>query len=569
MGYDASVSIPITASDFVNIGSYNLKLSYDPTIITPTAITPSINLGGNFVSNISITGEISVGWYVFPGVTLPNNSLLFTIDFIKVSPGTSTLVWIDDGYSCQYNDENGNALNDIPTSDFYFDGAVTFLSMDAPYTIAPDISACQTSVINLPVKVSLFNNIGKLSLNLQYNANTMTFQSFYNDSGFPDLLISAATPGTVLVSGLAPVGGAGISLADSSILFTLYFNYSGGFTGLNWFDDGTSCEYSGPPPAYNVLNDNPQSSFYFPGSVSQLSTPGAAGIISGPLGGQVCRGQTDVAFSVNPIANATDYTWNLPSGAGITSGANTNSILVSFSDSANSGFVTVSGGNMCGYGLLSEPYELNVNSRPEIIDQPTSQAVTADTGIAKFVLVAAGSNITYQWQEYVTDWTDLSEGGYYSRVFKDTLIVSNPPLSMNGNRYRCVITGSCDPPTISDGNATLTVNNITGIWGSSNEINAPGSKNANLKIDLFANPNPFCESVKITFFNPYKGKVNLSVYNILGRMESILVENTELEGTHTLTFPSDHITTGIYFAVLTINTKTERYTRTAKLIFKP
>jgi hypothetical protein len=88
--------------------------------------------------------------------------------------------------------------------------------------------------------------------------------------------------------------------------------------------------------------------------------PGDAGTISGPS--TVTQGQTGVLFSVAPIADATGYTWSLPAGATITSGANTNSITVSFSASAVSGIITVTGTNTCGNGTVSLDFNLTVTT---------------------------------------------------------------------------------------------------------------------------------------------------------------------------------------------------------------
>ena len=55
---------------------------------------------------------------------------------------------------------------------------------------------------------------------------------------------------------------------------------------------------------------------------------GPAGTISGP--GQVCNGGTGYFYSVPIIANASGYNWTLPFGGMITSGANTNSIIVNY-----------------------------------------------------------------------------------------------------------------------------------------------------------------------------------------------------------------------------------------------
>jgi len=79
--------------------------------------------------------------------------------------------------------------------------------------------------------------------------------------------------------------------------------------------------------------------------------PTAAGNISGPVA--VAQGHTGIAYSVAPVTNATGYHWNLPSGATIAGGANTNSITVDFSPSAQSGNISVYGTNDCGSGTVS------------------------------------------------------------------------------------------------------------------------------------------------------------------------------------------------------------------------
>ncbi len=90
--------------------------------------------------------------------------------------------------------------------------------------------------------------------------------------------------------------------------------------------------------------------------------PAAAGTVSGTA--VVCQGQKGVIFSIPAIANATSYIWTIPSGATITSGANTNSITVDFTISAVSGDVTVQGSNSCGTGIVSATYAVTVNYLP-------------------------------------------------------------------------------------------------------------------------------------------------------------------------------------------------------------
>jgi hypothetical protein len=71
---------------------------------------------------------------------------------------------------------------------------------------------------------------------------------------------------------------------------------------------------------------------------------------------QLCPGREGVTFTIPPITNATAYTWSLPPGAEIVSGDSTNTIVVNFSLTAQSGMITARGYNPCGEGAGSEMY---------------------------------------------------------------------------------------------------------------------------------------------------------------------------------------------------------------------
>ena len=74
------------------------------------------------------------------------------------------------------------------------------------------------------------------------------------------------------------------------------------------------------------------------------ATPSTSGTITGATA--VCANTTGFIYSISPVANAATYTWTIPSGWTITSGAGTTSITVT-SGSAG-GNITVTAGNFCG-----------------------------------------------------------------------------------------------------------------------------------------------------------------------------------------------------------------------------
>ena len=100
-----------------------------------------------------------------------------------------------------------------------------------------------------------------------------------------------------------------------------------------------------------------------PGTIATINTPSLTPVAPGAIKGsaKVCNGQAGLVYSVPVITNATDYIWNVPIGATITAGANTNSITVSFSDISSCGNITVQGINSCATGTVSGPFKVAVN----------------------------------------------------------------------------------------------------------------------------------------------------------------------------------------------------------------
>lgn len=561
VGNETSINIPITVTNFINIGSCNLKLTYDPAIASATEVTAGPLLNGQLSANLSEPGNIVLGWYTYPGLTLPDNTIIFNIEFSQVSSGNTDIIWEDDGLSCAWSDDTFNYLYDIPTSSYYINGSLNFQLDIAPHTLAPNITACSDSIVDIPVRVTSFSNIGAVSLTLHYDEWALSYQSYTNNSGFPGLIVNESNPGIITAAGFT-ASPDGFSLSDSSIFFTIHCINLGNSTQLNWYDDGESCEYAGSAPSYTVLEDTPQGLFYFDGSFTQLLTPEAAGTINGPFGGNVCQGETDVIFMIDPIVNAAYYEWTLTDGASITSGEYTNTITVSFDQNANSGNVTVYGTNACGSGTVSPLFPLTLNSPPIITEQPFSpDTIIAGNGIAYFTVEAAGSNLEYQWQEFVTDWNNINNGGVYSGANTSTLSITDPPLTMYGYNYRCIISGICEPSTITDGLATLTVILTTGIDKGNFKLD-----NTNNLLRFNAYPNPFNNELTFNFYLSDLSDVQINVYDLLGNEVFNKVQNNIKEGDHTLKFDRNKLQQGFYTARILVKTKNNLMSSSIKII---
>jgi len=87
--------------------------------------------------------------------------------------------------------------------------------------------------------------------------------------------------------------------------------------------------------------------------------PSNAGTITGTA--TVCKGQSNLTYTIATINNATTYEWTYPSG--FTGSSNTNSITFAIGSTAVSGNITVKGQNSCGYGNQASK-SITVNSVP-------------------------------------------------------------------------------------------------------------------------------------------------------------------------------------------------------------
>ncbi len=130
--------------------------------------------------------------------------------------------------------------------------------------------------------------------------------------------------------------------------------------------------------------------------VTVKSPPGTPGAISGQ--DSVCNGSSGIPYSVDSVANATSYLWNLPPGATIATGNGTRNITVNFSASAVPGNISVLGSNSCGGGPPSPALFVNVSQKPAaagVITGLDSVAYGA-TGIV-YQVAAIPFATGYQW----------------------------------------------------------------------------------------------------------------------------------------------------------------------------
>jgi trimeric autotransporter adhesin len=190
---------------------------------------------------------------------------------------------------------------------------------------------------------------------------------------------------------------------------------------------------------------------------SDCPTPAIPGPISGPQ--SVCENTSGVIYSIDPIENTTSYNWTVPSGATITSGANTNAITVDFSFSAVSGDITVSGNNSCGTGpfgslavtihdlpvaTISGPVNSCFESNNNVYS--TEAGMTGYTWTVTGGIITAGagtSSITVTWTVTGThpvsvSYTNAFDCEPLTPAVMNVTVESLPAPTISGNNMACV-----------------------------------------------------------------------------------------------------------------------------------
>ena len=236
-------------------------------------------------------------------------------------------------------------------------------SISVNYTNTSGCSALAPTIYNVTINPAAIPTIGS-SNNPCINS---TNNQYITNSGMLNY-VWAISPGGTIVSGLGTstidVTWTGVGAQWVSVSYTNTF----GCTAVT-------------PTVYNLF-------------VNPL--PNAAGSITGTAA--VCAGTNGVAYSCAEILNATTYTWTLPAGATIATGAGTKSITVNFGANAVSGNITVAGTNSCGNGTASPAFALTVNPLPGaagIITGPSSVCAGA-SGVTYNVPTIANAT-TYVW----------------------------------------------------------------------------------------------------------------------------------------------------------------------------
>lgn len=189
-------------------------------------------------------------------------------------------------------------------------------------------------------------------------------------------------------------------------------------------------------------------------TVTYTITANNPSITTQPLNQTVCEGQ-NVTFSVVATGN---YQWQVSTngGASFTNIAGQTSAsytITGVTTGMNSNQYRCIVSTACG-STTSSAAVLTVSSAASISTQPADATLCAGSNNT-FCVIASGTGLTYQWETSATGcagtWTNVSG------ATSSCLTVSGVTVGMSGTAYRCKVTSSCGPTTITSNCAVLTV----------------------------------------------------------------------------------------------------------------
>lgn len=170
------------------------------------------------------------------------------------------------------------------------------------------------------------------------------------------------------------------------------------------------------------------------------SVPAPAGIITGNTFVSSCSNQLGIIYSIDTIAFATGYSWNLPPLANIVSNPDSNVIVVDYDAYSSSGNVTVFGTNLCGTGPSST---LLVNFKPIPVVEICRATVDSTT-----------QKIIIEWQKPSETYVDAyaiyrDSSGVYKKLdlqpntqFSSFLDTGSYP-NLRTEKYKIAVFDSC------------------------------------------------------------------------------------------------------------------------------
>lgn len=306
-GGNAALTWDVANCEYVTLSGNAIPSTYvngNITVYALPAITQqpsnvSVTAGSNVTFRVSATGySISYQWQVNTGngvwSNLTNNATYSNVTSWQLNVNNVTQGMNGYRYRCVVS---GGCANTASQSATLYVGAATIV------TTAGTASSCPGTTFAIPITVTQCNNVGAISLALNYNADKMSF------AGYQNLNASLQSLGSFQVNGSEGVAyftwassGNALSLGSDTLVELLFEGESGNYP-FQW--NASACEYTN-------LNGVAISTAFNNGSVNIYYAPY---INTQPVDRNIFEGQS-TTFSVSAGGQGISYTWQVNTDGG-------------------------------------------------------------------------------------------------------------------------------------------------------------------------------------------------------------------------------------------------------------
>ncbi|MEY2949612.1 MAG: hypothetical protein RLZZ248_813, partial [Bacteroidota bacterium] len=262
-------SVDIVVSNFTDIISLQYALTWDPAVIAFESIS-DINIAGLSTTNFGLPGngtvpnnKITLTWFqdALTGVTVPNGTSIYTLNFEAVNGGTTSI-----GFSM---DPPGVEILDVNLDDVGITAVPTTITVTGTGSGGGDTGGGDTSGVDpvltdgfamiagnltiavgetfcIPITVQDFNSILGMQMSITYNSNVLSYNSVgsFGLAGLDGSAFGNPSPGIITLSWFDNAL-TGITLPDNTVLFELCFvGQANGISGIGFSDTPTLIEIS-------------------------------------------------------------------------------------------------------------------------------------------------------------------------------------------------------------------------------------------------------------------------------------------------------------------------------------
>jgi hypothetical protein len=444
-----AIVIPVTVNDFLNVAAFSLTFSINTSVLTYTGYQNlnAVLSGGNFTAN-SAGGKVYMTWSRTSVANLGNGTLV-ELKFDAV-PGSSPMTWdTQTPGACEYSNLNGGIIEAV-----YTNGTATVNTPPAvtSHPVNKTILAGQSTTFAITATGSGLTYRWQLSTDGGLNFTDLSNSSTY----------SGTTTATLTVS----------NVTNAMNGYQYRCRVTGTCPPVVWSNPATLTVIPIVTVTMQNVNTCPPT-VTMPVNVQEFNNVGAFSLTlnfnNTLLTFTACQNLNAALSGGNFVANAVGsklyMTWSSTAGATITNGKlfdiiftgvpGTSSLSWDTQTPGACEFTDANGNYM--YGNFSGA-SVTVYTPVSITTQPVDKTVIA-TQSTSFSLTAVGTGLAYQWQRSTdggSSWTSLTNVAPYSGVFTATLTINPAAYSMNGYKFRCIVSGTC-PPSVTSNVVTLTV----------------------------------------------------------------------------------------------------------------